>query len=138
MRVFQFCTFSVHLIFIMKQSSKKILFVQRVGPYGLSKPQETLDVILMASTFNQEVSLLFLDDGVFLLKTKQNPSSIGAKNFSAAYKALSLYGIEKVYVAADSLQQRALTPKDLMIPVTLLSTNEIIAILYGQDAIISS
>ena len=83
-----------------------------MGPYGLSKPQETLDVILMASTFNQEVSLLFLDDGVFLLKTKQNPSSIGAKNFSAAYKALSLYGIEKVYVAADSLQQRALTPKD--------------------------
>lgn len=121
----------------MKHLRKKILFQLQNGPYSLAKAQEALDVILMASTFEQDISLFFLNDGVFLLKDQQNPIDILTKNFTAAYQALSLYGIEKIYVDAASLSQRGLTAGNLMIPGMLVSANEISAILHQQDAIIS-
>lgn len=116
---------------------KKILFLQRNGPYGQAKTQEALDAILMASSFDQEISLLFLDDGVLLLKANQNSAMINAKNFTVTYKALNLYGIDKVYVDRKSLEQRKIIETDLMIPVEIKTASEIAAILQYQDAILS-
>lgn len=121
----------------MNSNSKKILFLQSTGPYSTSQAQEALDVILMASTFDQKISLAFLGDGVFLLKSKQDPTDIFAKNFSVTYKALALYGIKEVYVDADSLQQRGLTAQDLLIPVAIVKTKELSEIFHSQDAIMT-
>ncbi|MEM7294143.1 MAG: DsrE family protein, partial [Pseudomonadota bacterium] len=65
----------------------------------------------------QDVSLAFIDDGVYQLMNGQDTSAIGTKNFSATFKALGDYDVSKIYVEQESLDARGLTRDDLM-PLT--------------------
>ena len=44
---------------------KKFMFVNRKAPYGTIYALESLEVVLIAATFDQDVSLVFVDDGVY-------------------------------------------------------------------------
>jgi len=89
----------------------------------------------MGTAFEQQLSVLFMDDGVFPLLKDQNSDEIGLKNFSPTYKALSLYGVENVYVDKESLKERAISLDDLVISVEPKSTEEIAHIMEQQDII---
>jgi len=93
---------------------KKFLYVNRKAPYGTIYALEALEVVLISAAFEQDVSLAFLDDGVFQLMKGQNTAGIGMKNFSPIYKALGDYEVRKVYVEKESLDERGLKPEDLM------------------------
>ena len=43
---------------------KKIMYVNRKAPYGTIYALESLEVVLIAAAFDQDVSLVFMDDGV--------------------------------------------------------------------------
>lgn len=116
---------------------KKILFIQRRPPYGTGFAKEALDAILMASAFEQEISLVFCDDGVWQLKNRQDTSELEIKNFSPTFKALELYDIKNIYVEQFSLAERGLTADDLIIPVTILATSELKHLLQEHDVILS-
>jgi tRNA 2-thiouridine synthesizing protein C len=116
---------------------KKILFLQRRSPYGTAFAKEALDAILMASAFDQSVSLAFTDDGVWQLKKQQEPHELGFKNFSLTFKALELYDIKQIYVEQSALEQRGLTIADLMITVTVLPTAQFSQLLQQQEVILS-
>ena len=77
---------------------KKFMFVNRKAPYGTIYALESLEVVLIAATFDQDVSLVFIDDGVYELAKGQQTKGIGIKNFSPNYRALEGYDIEKLYV----------------------------------------
>lgn len=91
---------------------KKILFISRHAPYGNSLAKEALDAILAASAYDQDLSLLFMDDGVFQLLKNQTPLHIAQKSFSAILPALSLYEIDNIYVHAESMIKRKITIDD--------------------------
>jgi tRNA 2-thiouridine synthesizing protein C len=93
---------------------KKFMFVNRKGPYGTIYALEALEVVLISAAFEQDVSLAFLDDGVYQLMQGQNTSGIGMKNFSPTYRALGDYDVKKLYVEKESLLERGLKPEDLM------------------------
>ncbi len=93
---------------------KKLMFVNRKAPYGTIYALEALEVVLISAAFEQDVSLAFLDDGVYQLMQGQNTSGIGMKNFSPTYKALGDYDVKKLYVEKESLDERGLKPADLM------------------------
>ena len=93
---------------------KKFMFVNRKEPYGTIYALEALEVVLISAAFEQDVSLAFLDDGVYELMKGQNTSGIGMKNFSPTYRALGDYEITKLYVEKESLDERGLKPEDLM------------------------
>jgi tRNA 2-thiouridine synthesizing protein C len=93
---------------------KKFMFINRKAPYGTIYALEALEVVLISAAFEQDVSLAFLDDGVFQLAKGQNTSGIGMKNFSPTYRALGDYEIKKLYVEKESLDERGLKPEDLM------------------------
>jgi tRNA 2-thiouridine synthesizing protein C len=92
---------------------KKILFVLRKPPHSGAYWQETLDVVMTAAAFDQDVSLLLLDDAVFQLKSGQNPEGFGLKATIGMIKALPLYGINPIYVETESLIARGLSQADL-------------------------
>lgn len=94
--------------------TKKLMFINRKAPYGTIYALEALEVVLIAAAFEQDVSLAFLDDGVYQLVKGQNTSGIGMKNFSPAYRALGDYEIKKLYVEKESLDERGLKAEDLM------------------------
>jgi tRNA 2-thiouridine synthesizing protein C len=93
---------------------KKFMFVNRKAPYGTIYALEALEVVLISAAFEQDVSLAFLDDGVYPLLKGQNTTGIGMKNFSPTYRALGDYDIKKLYVEQESLDERGLKSDDLM------------------------
>lgn len=95
-------------------ATKKFMYVNRKAPYGTVYALESLEVVLIAAAFEQDISLAFIDDGVYQIAKGQNTDGIGMKNFSATYKALGDYDINKIFVEKESLDERGMTADDLM------------------------
>lgn len=93
---------------------KRILFINRRGPYGSIYAQEALEVALIGAAFDQRIAMAFLDDGVFLLRRGQDTRALGMKEFTAAYRALGDYEVERIYVERESLAARGMGEDDLM------------------------
>lgn len=118
--------------------SKKLLIVTRRSPYGGSFAREALDVALAASIYDQDIGILFMDDGVFQLLKNQQPDHTYFKNFGANLSTLSLYGIEKTYAHKESLQERGLTKADLILDnIQILSSKDVEEFLCRQDHLLS-
>jgi tRNA 2-thiouridine synthesizing protein C len=116
---------------------KKFMFVNRKAPYGTIYALESLEVVLITAAFDQDVSLAFLDDGVYQLKKGQQTKGIETKNFSPTYRALEDYDIEKLYVEKEALEARGLTKDDLIVGVEVLSRAEMGALMDQQDVVLS-
>jgi tRNA 2-thiouridine synthesizing protein C len=121
----------------MEGAIKKFMFVNRKAPYGTVYALESLEVVLISAAFDQDVSLAFLDDGVYQLKKGQQTKGIDTKNFSPTYRALDGYDIEKLYVEQEALEARGLTEEDLLVDVTVLSRKEMGALMEEQDVVLS-
>ncbi len=121
----------------MSSNVKKFMFVNRKAPYGTIYALEALEVVLITAAFDQDVSLAFLDDGVYQLKKGQQTKGIETKNFSPAYRALEDYDIEKLYVEKEALAARGLTEEDLLVDVTVLSRAELGTLMDEQDVVLS-
>jgi len=117
--------------------SKKFMFVNRTAPYGTVYALESLEVVLITAAFDQDVSLVFIDDGVWQLKKGQQTKGIEAKNFSPTYRALEGYDVEKLYVERESLAARGLTEDDLIVDVNVLPAAELGALMAAQDVVLS-
>ncbi|MDD4911867.1 MAG: sulfurtransferase complex subunit TusC [Sideroxydans sp.] len=116
---------------------KKFMFVNRKAPYGTIYALEALEVVLITAAFDQDVSLVFMDDGVYQLKKGQQTKGVEIKNFSPTYRALEGYDIEKLYVEKESLDARGLTEDDLLVDVTVLGRAEMGALMNEQDVVLS-
>jgi len=130
---------------------KKFLYVNRKAPYGTIYALESLEVVLIGAAFEQDVSLAFLDDGVFQLTKGQNTEGIGVKNFSPTFRALGDYEVTKLYVEAESLAERGLTEDDLQEimyededddweekpSIRIVSRAEMAEIMADQDVVLS-
>ena len=130
---------------------KKFLYVNRKAPYGTIYALESLEVVLISAAFDQDVSLAFLDDGVYQLVDGQDTKAIGMKNFSPTYRALGDYEITKLYVEKESLDERGLSEDDLMEiiyededddwaekpSIRIVSRDEMAAVMADQDVVLS-
>ena len=132
-------------------ATKKLLYVNRKAPHGSIYALESLEVVLIGAAFEQDVSLAFIDDGVYQLMLNQDTSGIGVKNFSSTYKALGDYDINQIYVEKESLELRGLSKENLL-PLTwededddwakkdsiqVVSSKELTDIIEEQDVIFS-
>ena len=116
---------------------KKFLYVNRKAPYGTIYALESLEVVLITAAFDQDVSLAFIDDGVYQVVKGQHTKGIDVKNFSPTYRALEGYDIEKLYVEKESMETRGLKESDFIVPVKVLSAAEMADLMLTQDVIMS-
>jgi tRNA 2-thiouridine synthesizing protein C len=117
--------------------TKRFMFVNRTAPYGSVYALESLEVVLITAAFDQDVSLVFIDDGVWQLKKGQQTKGIEMKNFSPTYRALEGYDVEKLYVERESLEARGLSEDDLIVDVNVLSSAELGSLMDEQDVVLS-
>jgi len=89
------------------------MYINRKAPYGTIYAWESLEVVLIGAAFDQQVSLAFVDDGVYQLMKGQDTTEVGIKNFSPTYAALGDYDVNKIYIEKESLEARGLTLDDL-------------------------
>ncbi|HDN26385.1 MAG TPA: sulfurtransferase complex subunit TusC, partial [Thioploca sp.] len=115
---------------------KKFLYLNRKAPYGSIYALESLEVVLIGAAFDQDVSLAFIDDGVYQLKKNQQTSvtsGIGVKDFSKTYRALEGYDVEKLYVDKKTMEERGLSTDDLLVPVEVLDDAQMAELMEQQD-----
>ena len=132
-------------------ATKKFMYVNRKAPYGTIYAWESLEVILIGAAFEQNVTMAFVDDGVFQIAKGHDTSELGIKNFSPTYSALGDYDINKIYVEKESLEARGLTVDDLMKltwedededwaekdSIRVVSSKELAEIMDQQDVVLS-
>ena len=114
---------------------KKFLYVNRRAPHGTVYAHEALEVVLIGAAFDQDVSLAFIDDGVFQLKKDQDTSEIYTKNFSKIYSALEMYDVEKLFVEKESLVCRGLTEEDLSVDVKIIDSSEMKKLMSDSEVV---
>jgi tRNA 2-thiouridine synthesizing protein C len=132
-------------------ATKKFLYLNRRPPHGSIYALESLEVVLIGAAFEQEVTLAFIDDGVYQLLQNQDTSAIGTKNFAPTYRALGDYDVNRIFVERESLEMRGLDKDDLM-PLTwededddwaekdsihVVTSAELAEIIDQQDVILS-
>lgn len=134
-----------------EQIIKKFMYMNRKAPYGTIYALESLEVVLIAAAFDQDVSLVFADDGVYQLMKGQSTEEIGMKNFSPTYSALGDYDIKKIYIEKESLDERGLSLEDLQDlkyededddwaekdSIHLVSRDELAQVIDEQDVVFS-
>ena len=116
---------------------KKFLYINRKAPYGTIYALESLEVVLIGAAFDQDVSLAFLDDGVYQIVKGQHTKPIDVKNFSPSFRALEGYDIEKLYVEKESMEARGLKGEDFIVPVKVSGTQEMTDLMQSQDVVLS-
>ncbi|MEO5362842.1 MAG: DsrE family protein [Magnetococcus sp. DMHC-8] len=132
----------------MAEEIKKIMFTVRKPPHGSIYVYEGLEVKLIMAAYDADISVVFMDDGVYALKQGQDTKELGIKGFAATYGALMDYEIQKVFVDRHSMEVRGMTEADLLIigedeeteePVKprVIDSREIAAMMAEQHNILS-
>jgi len=116
--------------------TNKILIIQRTAPYGSSLAREGLDYVLTSAAYDQDISLLFLGDGVFQLLKNQQSQDINLKPQGSALEILPLYDINKIYAVKEDLEERNLLEADLTLSVKIMSRSDVSAFIKQQEKVV--
>ncbi len=115
---------------------KKLMHIFTKAPHGTIYSYEGVEMVLINATYEQDISLVFIDDGVYSLKKGQNTEGIGIKGFANIFPALDGYDVEKLYVDKQSMEDRGLTEDDFLVDVEVLEADQIGKMMKEMDAII--
>ncbi|MBU2887035.1 sulfurtransferase complex subunit TusC [Gilvimarinus agarilyticus] len=116
----------------------RILCISRHSPYQTSSACDALDAVLAAGAFDQEVSLLLMNEGVWQAIKNQQASLLGRTGIGKKMAALPLFGVKQVYIHTPSLTQRGLTRDSLHLDaVQLVTNNEVRTLIQQHDQLLS-
>ncbi|WOT06830.1 sulfurtransferase complex subunit TusC [Shewanella youngdeokensis] len=104
---------------------KQLCIIFRQAPHGNAQGREALDLALLSASFEQEVSLIFTDEGILNLLDNQEPELIGAKDYIATFGALPMYDVDTILVCQQSMQTLAIQASDFKIDVEVCSAAKI-------------
>ena len=115
---------------------KKLTIIFRRAPHASPHGREALDLALLSASFEQEVSLIFVDEGVLNLVKTQQPELVGAKDFIATFGALPLYDIDTILACEASLQEYGLANTELTIAPSIVASSAIREQLASADEVL--
>lgn len=115
-----------------------LLIISRQAPWSGPSAREALDIVLAGGAFDLPIGLLFLDDGVFQLATRQNATAVQQKDLSANLQALPMFGVDELFVCAASAAERGLDPGALALEeAQVLDSRAISALIDRYDQVIT-
>lgn len=116
--------------------ANKLLYIISKAPYSKAEGQEALEAVMVAASFEQDVSVLFLHDGVFQIKSHQHTESNGEiKEFTKAFRALGDFGVDKLYCLESSLNARGIELDHLIVKTDLLSETATSQLINQQNRV---
>jgi tRNA 2-thiouridine synthesizing protein C len=107
----------------------KVAVLMRKPPYGSVYTAEGFRTIMGIAVFEMDIAVLFVDDGVYALVKNQDPAKLDMKPLGDGFPMLSDFGVTQFYVHDQSLAERGLTLGDLVVPVQVVDSLQIAAIL---------
>jgi len=124
------------------------MIVVRKAPHGSIYVQEAQEVMLIVAAYEMELSVVFIDDGVFALKSGQDTKELGTKSFMPIFTALIDWEIENVYIDEDSMKNRGMSEEQIItigedeeteepVKPKIMSTSDIQILMKKQDTVLS-
>ncbi|UPQ84469.1 sulfurtransferase complex subunit TusC [Pseudomonas knackmussii] len=114
-----------------------MLIITRQSPWSGPSAREALDIALAGGAFELPLGLLFLDDGVFQLVPEQHATRLQQKDLTANLQALPMFGVDSLFAAKRSLNERGLDGAELSLPVELLDDLDVSALINRYDHVIT-
>ena len=132
----------------MAGKGKKVMVTVRKAPHGSIYVQEGIEVMFIFATYDMDLSVVFLDDGVLALQPSQDTKGLGIKGFMASLGALVDWEVTNVYVDRQSLKERNIAEDGIIsigknedtdepIRPKVLDGAEIAAMMAQQHSIVS-
>mgnify|MGYP000670660054 CR=1 FL=1 len=100
--------------------SEQVTILMRKAPYGSVYTAEGFRSMMGIGVFELDISVLFVDDGVYALVKGQDPSALDMKPLGDGFPMMPDFGVTKFYVHDQSLSERGLTTDDLVMNVQLV------------------
>ena len=97
-----------------------VAVLMRKAPYGTVYTAEGFRSMMGIGVFEMDISVVFVDDGVYALVKGQNPAALDMKSLGDGFPMLPDFDVTKFYVHDRSLRERGLTPEDLVMEVEVL------------------
>ena len=116
--------------------SDQVAVVMRKAPYGSVYTAEGLRTLMGIAVFEMDISVVFMDDGVFALAKGQNPGKLEMKPLGDAFPMLGEMGVQRFYVHDESLAERGLTAEDLVLPAEVVTGAQIAQILQEAGKVL--
>jgi tRNA 2-thiouridine synthesizing protein C len=118
--------------------AKSLLLISRQAPWSGPGAREALDIVLAGGAFDLPIGLLFLDDGVLQLTSSQNAKAVQQKDLSANLQALPMFGVEQLFVCADSAAERGVATDALALAdMKVLTAADIVTLIDRYDQVIT-
>ena len=91
-------------------------------PPNTPAAREGMEALLACAAFDQQPSVVFMEHGIYqLLPQGESP---GVKNLNKMAQALSLYGVDPLYICENSLIQRGIHLSMINLNGTLIDTSQ--------------
>jgi tRNA 2-thiouridine synthesizing protein C len=101
----------------------------RKAPYGSVYTAEGFRTMMGIAVFEMDISVVFLDDGVYALLKDQDPEKLDMKPLGDGFPMLTEFDVDKFHVHDESLAERGLKPEDLLMDVEVVDSAQIAQIL---------
>ena len=113
-----------------------VAILMRKAPYGSVYTAEGFRTMMGIAVFEMDISVVFLDDGVYALLKNQAPDKLDMKPLGDGFPMLREFDVEKFYVHDGSLAERGLTTEDLVIDVEVVDGARIAHILEAASKVL--
>ena len=116
--------------------SNQVAVLMRKAPYGSVYTAEGFRSIMGLGVFEMDVSVIFVDDGVYALAKGQDPAGLDMKSLGEGFPMLPDFGITKFYVHDHSLAERGLTTDDLVMDVEVVDGDAVARLLAESGPVL--
>jgi tRNA 2-thiouridine synthesizing protein C len=99
------------------------LWIFRQSPYQGALAKDGLEAALAAGAFEQNLAILYESDGVWQLVQEQSAQLIERKSHYKMTQALTLFGVDALFVRQSALIDRNILPEQLMPGVQCLDAS---------------
>lgn len=112
-------------------------FLFRKAPYGSVNDVEGFRLCTAFTAMEIDVNAIFIDDGVFVALSGQEPKDLGLPPIDPAYKMLVNLNVN-LYVLEEALKERGISKEDLIdIDYKLINRSEMARLISEGDFTLS-
>ena len=114
----------------------EVAILMRKAPYGSVYTAEGFRSMMGIGVFEMDISVLFVDDGVYALVKGQDPTALDMKPIGDGFPMLADFGVTKFYVHDGSLAERGLSREDLVMDVEIVDNERAARILDSNGLVL--
>ncbi|WP_448211642.1 sulfurtransferase complex subunit TusC [Colwellia sp. MEBiC06753] len=123
----------------VNSANNAMAIINTTAPFAQLNGKEALDMALIYGSYEQEIALFFIGDGVWQLVANHQGELVKVKDYLKTLDALTFYDIDHIFVCQRSLEERGLTISQLKTidGLTALTSTELNSTLKSYKTVLT-